>query len=343
MNRTTRYGSAAARELHRLYPPIDLHGDSLLWASLIGYDLGRSHRPFLPKSAWFRQVDLPRLEDGLVGGQFFGLVSLPRPRLSCLWAVNQQIDRLDDLCRRHPKRIVKVRTCEEAATAADRGALAAFLGVEGAHAVEGGQDDLYRLARRGIRYLGLAHFSANRACRPAMGLGRRDRAGLTRFGQALLRDCEALGVIVDLAHVNRRGFLEACRMARRPVLVSHTGISGAYRHWRNIDDAQVRAVASTGGVIGIIFSAGFLGGSGPAAVVRHMEHIIGLVGDDHVALGSDYDGMIVPVSGLSEISMLPNLTDAMLDRGWRSERIGKVLRGNVMRLLGDVPVPANMI
>jgi membrane dipeptidase len=167
-----------------------------------------------------------------------------------------------------------------------------------------------------------------------------DAAGLTDFGREVVERCVAHGVIVDLAHINKKGFMEVCDIARArksPVIVSHTGVIGVHAHWRNIDDDQLRAVASTGGVVGVIFVPNFLGGPGPDAVVRHMRHIADVVGEDHVALGSDYDGMVTPPAGLSDISMLPNLTDALIRAGWSIERIGKILRGNVMRVLRDAP------
>ena len=97
-----------------------------------------------------------------------------------------------------------------------RGAVAALLGIEGAHALEGDLSRIEHFARRGVRYLGLSHFSANQAAFPAYGTGRRDTEGLTAFGRAVVRTCEELGVLVDLAHVNRKGFLEACAMATVP-------------------------------------------------------------------------------------------------------------------------------
>lgn len=331
-----RYGSDAARTLHTEFPPIDLHADTLMWTRWMRYRMCRLNKAWLPRSAWFGHVDIPRLQSAGAGGQFFGLVSLPVFFRRPYHAVHCQIDRLVTLCRDNPDRIVLALSAEDAENAKREGKIAAFLGLEGAHALVGDLHNLETLADRGVRYLGMSHFSANKACFPEKGFGTRHDRGLSEFGKTLLRRCESLGVIVDLAHMNRKGFLESCAMVTKSVIVSHTGVSGAFPHWRNIDDAQIRAVADTGGVIGIMFVPKFLGG-GLEAVVRHMQHVIDLVGDEHVALGSDYDGMVVPVPELADVSMLPNLTDAMIDAGWSSERIGRVLRGNVVRVLRDVP------
>ena len=335
-------GSPEARGLHAQHPAIDLHDDVLMWARWAGYDIGKRHRPPLPGSRWLGHVDLPRLTEGGVGAQFFGLVSLPVfGQGGCRRAVEEQIDLLDEFAGLHQGRLRKTRTAAGIAEANRSGAVAALLGIEGAHALEGDADNVARFAARGVRYLGLSHFSANMACRPAKGKGRDDSQGLSDHGREVVEACIANGVIVDLAHINKKGFMEACAIARvykAPVIVSHTGVLGAYEHWRNIDDEQLRAVASTGGVVGVIFVPNYLGGPGAETVVRHMAHIVDVVGEDPVALGSDYDGMVKPPADLADISMLPNLTDALLAAGWPEARIAKALRTNVLRTLESAPV-----
>ncbi|AUX45641.1 peptidase [Sorangium cellulosum] len=334
------HGTPEARALHAQFPAIDLHADSLMWSRWVGYDLQERHEPPLPFAALGGHVDVPRLLEGGVGAQFFGLVSLPIGQRRGLAAViDEQIDLLEQAIRAQPGRLVKARTVEDIEAARDRGAVAALLGVEGAHALEGELETLERFARRGVRYLGLCHFSANDVAYPAFGRGRKDGHGLTPFGREVVRRAEDLGVIVDLAHINRTGFLEACALARRPPIVSHTGVAGAFAHWRNIDDEQLRAVADRGGCIGIIFCPQYLGGDGLAPVVKHLLHIINVAGEDTPALGSDWDGFIIPTRDLRDAAHLPLLTDALLQAGLSERAIGKLLRGNVMRILSDNPLP----
>ncbi len=328
-------GSAEAQALHGEHPAIDLHADSLMWSSWLGYDLHRKHEPPLPGAAFGGHVDVPRMREGGMGAQFFGLVSLPvfRGTRGLNAAVHAQIDRLDEAIARNPRNLRLVRTADEVEACRRDGVMGALLGLEGAHALEGRLEALDALARRGLRYLGLLHFSANEAGFPAFGRGRRDEEGLTPWGHALVERCEQLGVLVDLAHVNRRGFLDACARATRPPIVSHTGVLGAFDHWRNIDDAQLRAVADRGGCVGVIFAPRYLGADGLPAVVKHMKHILDVVGEDAPALGSDWDGMIVPTRGLGDPRGLPLLTDALLQAGVSPRVVGKILRDNVMRVL----------
>jgi membrane dipeptidase len=330
-------GSTDAWALHAEYPPIDLHADTLTWARWLGYDMRLRHEPPLWGAALAGHVDLPRLGDAGMGAQFFGLVSLPLARgmRGLAQTVHEQIDLLIDAATDSPGKLRLARTAVELEACRRDGVIGALLGIEGAHALEGDIEKIDAFARRGVRYLGFSHFTANEAGFPAYGPGRSDGQGLTPFGFELVRRCEAAGVIVDLSHINRRGFLDACSVASKPPIVSHTGVLGAYRHWRNIDDDQLRAVADKGGVIGVIFYPRYLGGDGLEPVVKHLVHILNVVGEDTPALGSDWDGMIVPTRELRDPRGLPLLTDALLRAGVSTRTIGKILRGNVMRVLAD--------
>ncbi len=330
-------GSDSAQALHAEYPPVDLHADTLMWSRWVGYDLSAAHEPPLWHAAFGGHVDVPRMREAGMSGQFFGLVPLPiarrvgRPGL----AVHEQIDALAGAIERRPGDLRLVRTAAEIDACHRDGTVAALLGIEGAHALEGDLEQVDVFARRGVRYLGLLHFHANEAGHPAYGLGRRDDEGLTAWGFELVRRCEAAGVLVDLAHINRRGFLDACSAATRPPIVSHTGVLGAFEHWRNIDDAQLRAVADEGGVVGVIFDKRYIGGDDLDHVVKHLAHIIDVVGEDTPALGSDWDGFILPARGLFDPRGLPLLTDALLEAGVSRRTIGKILRGNIMRVLAE--------
>jgi membrane dipeptidase len=331
-------GSDEARALHARYPPIDLHADTLMWSRWLGYDLHARHEAPLFRAAFGGHVDLPRLREGGVGAQFFSLVSIPVPAAirtgrGTTRAVLEQIDILDEAIARRPSELRLARNAADLDGCARDGAIGALLGIEGAHALEGDLDRVDALALRGVRYIGFLHFSANEAGYPAYGAGRRDQEGLTPWGFDLVRKCESAGVLVDLAHINRKGFLYACSIATKPPIVSHTGVLGAFDHWRNIDDAQLRAIADRGGVVGVVFYPRYLGGDGLEAVVKHFLHILDVVGEDTPALGSDWDGFIVPTRELADPRGLPLLTDALLRAGLRERTLAKILRGNALRVL----------
>lgn len=326
-----------ARALHAAHPPIDLHADTLMWSRWFGYDVRKRHEPPLWRAAFAGHIDLPRLREGGMGAQFFSLVSVPfsTGMRGMARVIDEEIDILDAVLVQVPTELRLVRTAADIETCREDGAIGALLGIEGAHALDGDIDRIEHFARRGVRYLGLVHFTANEAAHPALGLGRRDGAGLTRWGFDLVRRCETAHVLVDLAHINRQGFMDACSVATKPVIVSHTGVKGAFDLWRNIDDAQLKAVAETGGAVGVAFYPWYLGGDGLDPIIKHLRHIINVCGEDTPALGSDWDGLIIPTTPLQDPRGLPRLTQALIDAGLGERVISKILRINIMRVLGS--------
>ena len=327
-----------ARALHAECCVLDLHADTAKLMDKLGYDLALRHdRPMPTRANLFGHVDLPRLREGGVAGQFFSFWTTPYPERGCARSVADQLDALDAAMEKHPSELAWTRTGAEVRAAKAAGRIAALGGIEGGQALEGQLGAIEAFARRGVRYLGLLHFSANAIGRPAKGRGADATAGLTGFGRDVVRECERCGVIVDLAHINRRGFFDALALATLPAMVSHTGVLGVHQHWRNIDDEQLRAVADNGGCVGVIFARRFLGSASIDAVVDHLLHIIDVAGDDVPALGSDFDGFVVPPVGLEDVAALPNLTVALSRRGVPPRVLEKILGGNVLRVLDAVP------
>jgi membrane dipeptidase len=327
-----------ARALHAECCVLDLHADTAKLMDKLGYDLAQRHdRPMPARANLIGHVDLPRLREGGVAGQFFSFWTTPYPERGCARSVADQLDALDAAMEKHPSELAWTRTGADVRAAKAGGRIAALGGIEGGQALEGEIDAVEAFSRRGVRYLGLLHFSANAIGRPAKGRGSDATAGLTGFGRDVVRECERCGVIVDLAHINRRGFFDALELATLPAMVSHTGVLGVHQHWRNIDDEQLRAIADNGGCVGVIFARRFLGAASIDAVVDHLLHIIAVAGDDVPALGSDFDGFVVPPVGLEDVAALPNLTVALSRRGVPPRVLEKILGGNVLRVLDAVP------
>lgn len=327
-----------ARALHAECCVLDLHADTAKLMDKLGYDLAQRHERPMPRRAnLIGHVDLPRLREGGVAGQFFSFWTTPYPERGCARSVAAQLDALDAAMAKHPSELAWTRTGADVRAAKAAGRIAALGGIEGGQALEGDLEAIEAFARRGVRYLGLLHFSANAIGRPAKGRGSDAGEGLTAFGRDAVRECERCGVIVDLAHINRRGFFDALALATLPAMVSHTGVLGVHQHWRNIDDEQLRAVADNGGCVGVIFARRFLGSASIDAVVDHLLHIVDVAGDEVPALGSDFDGFVVPPEGLEDIAALPNLTVALSRRGVPPRILEKILGGNVLRVLDAVP------
>jgi membrane dipeptidase len=238
-----------------------------------------------------------------------------------------------------------VAVCENLAdytAARAAGKHAAFIGIQGGNALDA-DGALERLATGVVLRVTLVHLSTSTigtTSAPTSLPTTRVDGGLTTRGQDYVRLLNARRVFVDLAHINRRGFFDAIAVHDRsqPLLVSHTGVAGVTPHWRNIDDEQLRAVAATGGVVGIMYQASFLGDPllhGRAeSIVAHLQHVVDTIGDDHAALGSDWDGAIFTPRDMPTCLELPRLVDRMLARGWSADRIRKILGGNFLRALG---------
>jgi membrane dipeptidase len=329
-----------ARALHDEVCVIDLHADTPKLMDKLGYDLAERHDRPLPRVAnLLGHVDLPRLREGGVAAQFFAFWTwptyVPGAERSCTQSVVAQLDALDEAIAKHPDQLTWARTGAEVRAAKAAGRIASLGGIEGGHALEGKLENIEMFARRGVRYLGPLHLWPNALGGTSRKPKRDD--GLTDLGREVIRECERCGVIVDLAHINRRGFFEALAIATQPVMVTHTGVAGVHAKWRNIDDEQIRAVADSGGCVGIIFARQFLGGKSIDAVVDHIAHVVDVAGEDVPALGSDFDGFVVPPEGLEDIAAMPNLTVALSRRGIPTRVIEKILGGNVLRVLDAVP------
>jgi membrane dipeptidase len=327
-----------ARQLHDEIVVFDLHADTPKLMHRLGYDIAARHERRKPRQAsYFGHVDLPRMREGGLAAQVFGLWTFPYPERGCARSVHGQLDALDRAVEKHPDEIERCLSGDDVRRAHRAGKVAALAGIEGGQALEGSLDSLADFAARGVRTLGLVHFSVNAIATPAYGVGARAERGLTDFGRDVIAEMNRLGMIVDLAHINRTGFFEALAASSHPVMVTHTGVAGVHAHWRNIDDEQLRALGERGGAAGIIFAPRYLGGRTVEAVVDHIVHVIDVAGEDVPALGSDFDGFVIPPSGLEDASMLPQLTAALSARGLSRQALEKVLGGNALRVLDAVP------
>jgi microsomal dipeptidase-like Zn-dependent dipeptidase len=327
---------------------VDLHADPLLW-----------DRDLATRNA-HGQVDVPRLIEGNVALQVFGLVTqspagqnfernqsdafdmitllavLQRwPRAtwtSRLARAQHQGAELEALAAGSGGRLALIRSGADlerflAARQGDPVRVAGLLGIEGAQALDGELAGVDALFAAGVRMIGLAHFFDNPVAGSAHGT---ERHGLTPLGRAAVQRMEALGIAVDLAHTAPAAVADVLALAKRPVVVSHTGVQATCPGPRNLDDEQIRAIAENGGVIGIGYFEGAVCGTTTGHIVRAMTHVKQLVGVQHVALGSDFDGA---VATSFDTTGLAAIVDALLDAGWSDAEIRAAMGENALRVL----------
>jgi membrane dipeptidase len=332
--------SLEAVQLLRASEVIDLHIDTFIPPRLpLFYNLFKRHERGFLGGRFFGHLDFPRIVEGGLTGALWSITTNPFRRRSRRWVVFQKnlkrfravIDATEDHFR-----IVTSHSAYLAARAS--GAHAVMLSIQGGNALEAAPDGLRSVRDSPIVRVTLVHLTnAGYGITSSPFKLWKGKRGLSDSGRAFVEMLNAERVFVDLAHINPQGFWDAVEVhdKSQPLLATHTGVDGVKKHWRNLDDAQIRAVADTGGSIGVIFSQAFLkvrgGPKDGAMIVDHMQHVIDLVGDDHVSIGSDYDGAIVPPPDLRSGVAYVRLVQHMLDRGWDDTRIIKVLGGNYLR------------
>jgi membrane dipeptidase len=214
------------------------------------------------------------------------------------------------------------------------GPVRAVMHIEGAEAIEPGLGNLAALHARGLRSLGITWSRPN-----AFGHGVPFAApaspdigpGLTDAGRALVRACDALGILVDLAHLNERGFWDAAEITRRPLVVTHACAHALVPSARNLTDAQLDAVGDSSGVVGVCFHHEDVGPH-RTDIARQVDHIARRIGPAHVALGSDFDGCELP-AGMAGAQDLPLVLDDLRALGWDEPELRLVAHANFLRVL----------
>jgi membrane dipeptidase len=345
--------SAEAQALHKTLTIVDLHSDTLMWKRDMLESADRGH------------MDLPRLQKGNVALQVFSSVSkTPKGQnydangadsdnITLLtFAQLQPMRTWSSLLERslwHATKLDRAVKADSSLSKVARfedvdGLLArrrikgaqqvgAMLSIEGLQNLEGKAANLDKLYAAGFRMAGLTHFFDNELAGSMHGL---KKGGLTPLGREVIWRMEAMGMIVDIAHCSQTCVTEILAMARRPVVSSHGGVQATCKVNRNLSDEHIKGVAKTGGVIGIGYWDAAVCDTSPASIAKAMKHVRDLVGIQHVALGSDYDGA---TTVRFDTANLVQVTQALMDAGFSAEEIRAVMGGNALRVIRAGLVP----
>ncbi|WP_423210174.1 dipeptidase [Paracoccus yeei] len=344
--------SARAQALHDSLVIADWHSDALLWDRDLLKRADRGH------------TDVPRLAEGNVAVQVFTTVTKsPRGQnydhnsaeapdnitplfigqlrpIPSWFSLKEralvQAEALNRAAEAAPDDLMLIRSAQDLQTLLEvrrKGArtLGAILGSEGGHPLQGDIANLRVLYGAGFRLIGLTHFFDNELGGSLHGEGGSG-SGLSEFGRQVVREMQERRMIVDLAHASPQMVRDVLAMPGTRPILSHTGIHGHCPSPRNLSDDLVRAIAAKGGVIGIGYWADVNCGGTPADIAASVKAAIALVGEDHVSLGSDYDGS---VDAPFDASRLAVLTQALIDAGLSDAQIAKVMGGNMIRYLAQ--------
>ena len=339
--------NAEAVALHKTLNIVDLHADPLLWQRSLLNRNTRGH------------VDLPRLQDGNVMLQVFGVVTgvpfplsmennkdgydligllasmqdWPKPTHdSRLQRALYQAKRLKNYTTASNGALRIIRSHEDltalmASRQNGKPVIGALLSLEGVHALEGNPDNIDNLFHAGFRMLGLAHLMDNDMAGSAHGVNKH---GLTDKGRIMLQRALELGYVIDLAHASAQTIDDVLNIVDRPVVASHGGVRGTCDTARNLTDKHVQGIAATGGLIGIGLFEYATCGKTLEDTVRAIRYVVDLVGIDHVALGSDFDGA---TETTVDVTGLVLLTEALLNAGFNHNDIRAIMGNNTLRVL----------
>ncbi len=312
-------------------------------------------------------IDLPRLrEGGFIGGLFAIFVppvsSGPPPDFMALMAdppydlslpppmapetaqppALRMAGLLHWMARAAPEDFALVHSAGEARAAIAAGRIAGFMHMEGAEAIGTDLDALDLFHAMGLRSLGPVW------SRPTVfGHGVPMRfpgdpdigPGLTRAGRALVRRCNALRIVIDLSHLNAAGFEEVANLSDAPLVATHSNAHAVSASPRNLTDRQLDRIRDSGGMVGLNFATFYLRADGRSGrdigwdpILRHLDHLIGRLGEDHVGIGSDFDGCVSP-EAIGDVTGVPRLFAALRTHGYDNALIAKIARENWLACL----------
>lgn len=239
------------------------------------------------------------------------------------------------------------RTRAEIDAAVARGQIAFILSIEGGECIQDGIEALRVFYELGVRLIGLTWNQRNML---AEGIGEaRAGGGLTELGRTMVREANRLGILLDVSHLSVKSFWDLIETSQAPIIASHSNAKALCDHPRNLDDDQIRAVVASGGTVGVTMVPAFITKEPREAtlarLIDHIDHIASLVGTENIAIGPDYVNFLEawanraetsPLSGLENISVLPNLTAALVQRGYSEAAIRGILGENFLRVLTGV-------
>lgn len=297
-----------------------------------------------PKS----HTDLARMKASGITGEFFSIY-VPK-ELAPKGSLEHALSLIDVTYRqveRYPDDLILATSVADIRRAKVQGKIAVLMGIEGGHAIENSLAALREMYRLGVRYMTLTHSNTNDWADSAGFSGPTPvkHHGLAPFGEEVVKEMQRIGMFVDISHVSDETFWATLKVAKAPVIASHSSARALSNNRRNLTDEMLQALAKNGGVCMVNYWSRFLVddfGTPNAkkatlgTLVDHIEHIVKVAGIDHVGLGSDFDGVDVLPEGIDGIESLPKITEELVKRGYSDADILKILGENFLRAFGEI-------
>jgi membrane dipeptidase len=283
-------------------------------------------------------VDLPRAMRGGLGGCFTSIyLSNERAEYDALAYAMDEMNDVFRIADRSDGRFRICRTVAEIRRAFAGDAFASVFMFEGADPISSSLKELRVFYEAGLRCLAPTWSRSTIFAHGVAFNGSLPDTGLTDLGRELVHECNALGILLDVSHINPAGFRDMLEASSAPIVATHSSVQAISPHVRNLDDDQIRALANKGGTIGINFANIFLRpdmkpdtNTALDVIVQHFDHIVNLVGDEHVSFGTDFDGTDVPAV-VQDAAGLPQVLRALKQKGYSDGSLERICHGNFLR------------
>jgi membrane dipeptidase len=335
----------AVVEALQLAPLVDGHND-LAWEARV--NRGYSVEGLDGDLRGTGHTDIARLRRGGVGAQFWSVYTpCDQKGAAAVTYTLEQIDFVRRMIDRYPDTFAYAWSGDDVRAAWQSGRIASLLGAEGGHSIDGSLAVLRQLAQLGVRYMTLTH-NENTPWADA-ATDEPEHGGLTDFGRDVVREMNAVGMLVDLSHVAATTMRDALDVTSAPVIFSHSSCGTVTDHPRNVPDDVLERLPGNGGVLMVAFVPAFVSAefaewwesdrSGPQPrvtvgdVVAHVEHAREVMGVEHIGLGGDYDGFAVFPEGMDDVTGYAALLDELAERGWSARDLSHLMGGNLLRVL----------
>ncbi|XP_064610834.1 dipeptidase 1-like [Liolophura sinensis] len=337
-----------AREVLSDYPLIDGHND-LPWQYRLQGNMkveevnlrGDLRTHWNPS-----HTDLPRLQAGMLGAQFWACyVPCSSQGKDAVRMSLDQLDIIKRFVRKYPDKFQWTTTAQGILDAHANKKLASLVGLEGGHSIDSSLATLRMFYDLGVRYMTVTHscntpWADNWKVDVPEDPDPKQSNGLSPFGEQVILEMNRLGMLVDLSHVSKDTMLDALNVTKAPVIYSHSSAFGVCNHFRNVQDDVLEATKKNGGVVMVNFYTPYINcaphlqaNATLSQVADHIEYIKEKIGVDYVGIGGDYDGVPTVPEGLEDVSKYPDLFAYMARvKGWNKEELTKLAGKNLIRV-----------
>lgn len=286
-------------------------------------------------------VDLPKMREGFLDASIMVAYLKQGERdaeslLAATAKANRILTQIEEMVAANCTAVDIAYTPADIARLKHAGKKAIMLGIENGYAIGKDLSLLEHFAKRGIVYMTLCHNGDNDICDSAKG--NAEHGGLSPFGEQVVQEMNRLGIMVDLSHAAESSFYDALEVSKKPIVCSHSSSRALCNHPRNLTDDQMKALAQKGGVAQVTMYNGFLRTDGQATIldaVEHLNHMVNIMGIEHVGIGTDFDGD-GGVPGMANASEVINFTRHLLQERYSEEQIQMIWGGNFLRVMEQI-------